>query len=75
VNCCTFASCGNCGRCDDEPRRDDYERDDESCDYCHGTIGLMTSRISLASVGVFCSRKCADVATLIHAKRMQRVSA
>jgi hypothetical protein len=73
MNCCT-SRCGFCGACDDEPRRDDFDRDPERCDHCHGTIGLMTSRISLQGVGVFCKRECADIASQQHARRMQRTA-
>jgi hypothetical protein len=65
MNACSSA-CGHCGRCDDGLREG---RDDSPylfCDACGKQI--YQSALSLAGVGVACSRVCMDILTEQHAR-------
>lgn len=72
MNACTWASCQMCGRCTDE-----YEQAPEPsvylrCDEC-GMDAFQP--LSLAGVGVACSRRCLDVLARKHEAAMMREGA
>ena len=57
--------------CDPGRLRDEQERDAPPlCDECGNTIGV--GAVSLAGVGLFCGRRCANVASLKHGAQMRR---
>lgn len=50
---------------DEDPR----ESDPVICDWCHAPVIYL---ISIATLGQFCSRRCADLASEQHALAMER---
>jgi hypothetical protein len=62
--------CGYCGRCDNEPRQD--AEPVPFCDNC-GRDCLRT--LSLAGVGIACSRDCLTKLAEKHEQAMRKVSA
>ena len=58
MNACTWASCGMCGMCDDGVREHPEPRQYYLCDCC-GQDAIYP--VTLAGVGIACSRACMDV--------------
>jgi hypothetical protein len=69
MNCCS-ARCGHCGRCDDEPRQES-----EPLPFCDNCGRDCIRALSLAGVGVACSRDCLNKLAAKHEQRMRKVSA
>jgi hypothetical protein len=69
MNCCT-ARCGWCGRCETDERQDLPTL--FTCDWCQCDA---FRPLSLAGVGIACSRDCMDKLAAKHEQRMREVSA
>jgi len=65
MNCCS-TRCGHCGRCDDGLREGENPWLVEQCDICHTLLDSFTGRVTIANMGQFCSRTCADVGVSRH---------
>lgn len=64
---CT-AACGYCGRCTEWWERREPDEPTATCDEC----GKTDVRVTLAGLGGFCSRTCADKAEAKFTERMMR---
>jgi hypothetical protein len=66
VNACSNR-CGWCGACDDGVREQPELRDYLTCDHCGGDA---FQPVTLAGIGIACSRACMDVLEAQYASDM-----